>query len=219
MSWTTALVDIRTLLSDGPTDKLCWRKQIIGQLDGVNVYFKTFEFRRISAFVTATGTTVGVFVNNVLAAVTSEDLTSGQFVMTTPPSNGDNLTATYYVQWFTDAELTQFLVSAAEWIGVADNFINISEGLRPAAKEYACAQAYQKLVSRFSANLSETYQLFDAPDQKRFDPIKAWMDVAEKKMKLAFELRDDFYKDRQGMALAPIFGTNRGRVKDVPPHR
>ena len=219
MSWDTAVVDVRTILSDGPTDKLCWRKQVIGQLDGQNTFFKTFEFRRISALVGASGSPIGVFLNNVLATVSAEDLPSGQFTMASAPNNGDVLVASYYTQWFVDAEIIQFLTSASEWIGTVDAYNSIPENLRPAAKEYAAAQAYQKLVARFASNLAETYQLFDAPDQKRFDPIKAYMSVAESKMKLAFELRDDVYKDRQGQALAPLFGSSRGRVRDVPPKR
>lgn len=219
MSWSTALTDIRTELSDGATDKLRWHKQVIGQQDGSNTTFKTFESRRISALVGANGSPIGVFNNNVLVTVSSEDLESGQFVLASAPVDGDLLRATYYIQWFTDAEITQFLQTASEWITSADDWTQIDPGLWPAAKKYAAGEAYQKLVLRFAQNMSETFQLYDVPDQKRFDPVATYSKIAEGMFKLAFELRDDVYKNRKGQALAPIGRTLRGRVRDVPPNR
>lgn len=219
MSWTTALTDVRTLLSDGATDKVRYRKAVLGQVDGVSTVFKTFETRRISALAGANGLPLGVFVNNALVTVTSEDLESGEFYLTTAPLSGAAIRATYYVQWFDDSEVTQFLTTASEWISSADDWTVLDPGLWPAAKQYAAASGYQKLSIRFAANLAEQYQLHDAPDQKRFDPIKTYADMADRLFKLAFELRDDVYKNRKGQALAPVYGTVRGRTKDVPPNR
>ncbi len=219
MSWTTAISDVRIELSDGPTDKLRWRKQIIGQQDGSNLYFKTFESRRVSTLVGGNGSPVGVFVNDVVATVDTEDLESGQFVMHTAPANGDLVRATYYIQWFTDTEITQFLTQAAEFTLGVDDYTMITGGLLTAAKKFTLGCAYQKLVLRFAQNISETFQLFDVPDEKRFDPIATYSKIAESMFKLAFELRDDVYKDRQGRAKAPIARTMRGRVRDVPPNR
>ncbi len=219
MSWTTAVVDVRTILSDGATDKLRWRKKILGQQDGSNLYFKTFEQRRLSTLVGGNGSPIGVFVNDVLATVDAEDLESGQFTMHTAPVQGDLVRASYYVQWFDDSEIQQFLTTASEWISSVDDWTQLPNGLWPAAKTFAAASAYQKLVIKFAANIAETYQLFDAPDGKRFDPIKTYSDIATNLMKLAFELRDDVYKDRQGRAKAPIARTIRGRVRDVAPNR
>ena len=216
-AWTTAVSDVRVLLSDGPTDKLRYRKQIMGQIDGSNTVFKTFEARRISAFVGATKP-IGVYGNNAALTVLSEDLESGEFTLSAAPVEGVSLNATYYIQWFDDTEIAQFLTTASEWIGVGDDYSSITNNLYPAAKHYAAAEAYAKLSMKFAANLAETYQLYDAPDQKRFDPVKAYADMSETFFKLAFELRDDVYKDRQGQAKAPIARTIRGRVRDVPPN-
>lgn len=216
---STAISDVRKILSDGPTDKLRYRKQVIPELlDGSNKVFKTFEMRRVTTLVGAVAP-LGVYVNGTLATVDSEDLPSGEFTLHTAPTDGQHLRATYYVQWFNDDELVQFLTSASEWIGTADDYTQIPTNLRPAAKEYTAAISYQKLVARFAENLAETYQLYDAPDSKRFDPIQAYMKISETKMKLAFQLRDDVYKNRQGRALAPISAVISGRVVDVPPNR
>jgi hypothetical protein len=216
-AWQTAVSDVRILLSDGPTDKLRYRKKLLGEANGTNLVFKTFEARRVSAFVGAVAP-IGVYDNNTLQTVVSEDLESGEFTLSLPPQEGDSINATYYVQWFDDSEIEQFLTTASEWIGMGDDWTSIPNNLWPAAKHYAAASAYQKLAIKFASNLAETFQLFDAPDQKRFDPIKAYQGMAESMFKLAFELRDDVYKDRQGQAKAPIARTMRGRFKDVPPN-
>lgn len=217
--WADPIGDVRKILSDGPTDKLCYRKQVIGQQDGTNLTFKTFEARRVSPFVSATAP-IGVYLDNQTVTVASEDLESGEFTLTSgAPTDGQALRATYYSQWFTDAEITQFLVSAAEFIGQADNYTSIGEDLRPAAKEYAAGTAYQKLSAKFAQNLAETFQLYDAPDQKRFDPVQAYMKISESKIKLAFKLRDDVYAGRKGQSGAPISGVVQGRVRNVAPNR
>jgi hypothetical protein len=217
-AWQTANTDVRTLMSDGPLDKLRWRKKLLGQIDGTNTTFKTFEARRITALVTATAP-LGVYVNNAIVTVSSEDMESGELYLASAPAPGASVHASYYVQWFDDSEIVQFLVSASEWITGIDDYTSIPNNQWPCAKTYAAAAAYQKLSIKFATNLAETYQLYDAPDEKRFDPVKVYSDMATKMFKLAFELRDDTYKNRQGQALAPIFATRRGRVKDVAPNR
>lgn len=220
MTWaqSDAISDVRKILSDGPTDKLRYRKQVLDIQNSSNVTFKTFEMRRITTFVGAVAP-FGVYVNNTLVTVSSDNLATGEFVLAVAPANGDQVQATYYVQWFLDEEITQFLVSSAQWIGVADDYTAIGSDLRPAAKEYAASQAYQKLAAKFAENLAETFQLYDAPDEKRFNPITAYMNISKVKMELAFRLRDDVYKNRKGRALAPISVSIAGRVGNVTPNR
>jgi hypothetical protein len=213
------------MLSDGPTDKLHWRKKVLGEVNSSNLTFKTFEPRRTSPFVSANHNPVGVF--NVPAAtdnvtqvtVSAEDLESGEFTLSVAPASGDNIIATYYNQWFNDAEIQQFLTTATEWIQGSDDWTQLPNQLWPAAKTYAAATGYQKLVSKFATNLAETFQLYDAPDKQRFNPITAYTNQAKVLFALAFELRDDVYKNRQGRALAPSSQVIRGRIKDVPPNR
>lgn len=217
-AWTTAIADVRKIISDGPTDKLCYRKKVIGEVNGANLTFKTFEMRRISDLV-APISPAGVFDDaGVAIPVSSDDATSGQFVVTTAPINGTSVVATYYYQWFTDDELSEFLTDASEWIGNGTDYSTIGEGLRPGAKEFAAHKAYQKLVSKMAVQLAETYQLYDAPDGKRFDPVAAYMKISKDKFDLATKLRDDFYT-RKGQALAPRSVSIPGRVRDVPPNR
>lgn len=218
-TWVDPIGDVRKVLSDGPTDKLRYRKEVMNQLDGTNRTFKTFEARRLSDFSQSPTAPIGVYVNGAAATVTDDDPVSGEFTLQTAPTDGQQLRATYYVQWFLDAEITEFLVQAAEWIGYQDAYLTIPEDLRPAAKEYAASVAYQKLSAKFAENLAESYQLYDAPDKKRFDPVSAYMKISDSKMKRATQLRDDVYKGRKGQSGAPRFQTIAGRARDVAPGR
>lgn len=219
MSWDTAVSDVRKIISDGVTDKIAYRKKVIGIVNGVNLTFKTFEVRRVTDLSAPTGP-AGVFsTDGTSIPVTSDDPESGEFVVTTAPTEGSGIVATYYFKWFNDDELTEFLTDAAEWIGFGSDYTAITEDLRPAAKEFAAHKAYQKLVSKMAVNLAETYQLYDAPDQKRFDPVAQYMKISKAKYDLALQLRDDVYDGRKGQAKAPLFSTIRGRVRDVPPNR
>lgn len=218
MTWADPVGDLRKLLSDGPTDKLRYRKKVLNPQNGVNVTFKTFEFRRITDFTTATAP-AGVYVDDVLAVVSADDPSgTGEFTLATPPTDGQVVRATYNIQWFTDDELIEFLTTAAQWIGVSDDYTEIPSGLQPAAKEFAAHQAYQKLVLRWSENMSDVYQLFDAPDERKFDPIKTYMDISKAKFDLATKMRDDAYT-RKGQALAPRSGIVPGYVQQVAPNR
>jgi len=99
MAWTNlpgAITEIRQLMNDGPTDKLRYRQRLIGVQNGLNAYFKTFEFRRVTSFVGAT-TPVGVYLNYVPTTVISDDLPSGEFQLATIPTDADDLRATFYI--------------------------------------------------------------------------------------------------------------------------
>ena len=98
-------------------------------------------------------------------------------------------------------------------------FRSIPTDLQPAAKEYGAHQAFQKLVLRWSENMAEVYQLFDAPDERRFDPVQTYMNISKVKYDLALALRDDVYKNRKGRALAPRTGIVPGTVTQVAPNR
>lgn len=217
MSWTNAVTDLRTLLSDGPTDKLRALKSVFGVQDGTNVSFKTFEFRRVTDF-SASGTAapLGIYLNNSLlpaSAIASDDLLSGFFTLQAAPSDADNLVASYYIQWFLDPELEGFMQRSSMWLGYDDQYINIPSGLKTAALKYAEHEAYQKLSLRYAENIVETYRLQDAPDDKRMSVVSAYQQAASQKLKEAYQARDDYYK-RKGKPLAPIFDTASGNIKN-----
>ena len=217
MSWATSRLDLRRLLSDGEKDKLRHRKRVFGNIDGTNATFKTFEFRRLTDFTSATSPE-GVYVNSVAVPVTSDDQSNtGEFVLTTAPVDGDVVDATYFIQWFLDEEIDGFLQDAANWIGntIADD---IPPGLRPAALHYGAQEAYQKLALRWAEYISEVYRLEDAPRDSSFKMVEQYEKSAQDMHKKSFDLRDDYYK-RSGRSLQPLFGIVQGAVVDPVPKR
>lgn len=219
--WTTASDELRSILSDGPTDKLRYRKYIIGIQDGTNTAFKTLEFRRVSDFKDPLlTTTLGVFKNGVrldpTTDISSDDLGSAEFILAAAPANSDKILCTYYIQWFLDSELNVFLQNSSRWLGFGDDFTQLQSGLQPSALKYATADSYQKLSLRWAEYLSETYRTEDAESEDRMAVVSAYQKAAIDYRKEATMLRDHFYT-RQGQSLAPLFGSNLGRVRDVPP--
>ena len=220
MSWTTALSDLRLKLSDNPNDKLRAFKRVFGQVDGSNKVFKTFEFRRVSDFTSAVAP-LGIYINQVrinAAAIASDDLTTGYFTLVSAPAATDVVEATYYVQFFYDAELDGFMRISANWLGLGDDYSQVPNGLRPACIQYALGDAYQKLAMRFAEHISETYRLEDAPTEDRFRIVDQYKQLAAQSHQEAKDFRDEYYK-RQGQHLSPLYGLSLGRVRDVGPNR
>ena len=219
MSWTTSTEDLRKLLSDGPTDKYFYRKKVFGDINGTNQNFKTFEFRRVTNFVTEpSGTFLGAYVNSVKVTATVDDFATGEFTLTTAPTDGSRVEATYYAQWFLDSELNEFLTTATQWLGKGATVSNVEDGLQPAALKYASGEAYQKLSLRWVQHLSETFRLEDAVDPKNQGIVDPYEKASLAFKKEAETLRDDFYK-RQGQYLAPLNLSIAGRVREIAPKR
>lgn len=222
MGWqktTDALTELRKLLNDNATDKLRALKPVIGKIDGKNVTFKTFEFRRTTDF-TNVEWPFGVFINDGSdpQKVTEDDEATGFFQIESAPNPGDILTATYYVQFFTDDDLTTCLVNAGRWIQNSDTFVNIAPGLQPTALKYAAGEAYEKLSEKFQEHMSATFRTEDAPDDEKVATVNSYYTKAEKFKDMARKEQLEYYQ-RQGTAEQPLFGTSLGRVRDVPPRR
>ena len=217
MSWTSAIADIRNQLADNPTNKHRYRKRCVGQVDGTNTTFKTFEIRRVNDFTTATAP-IGVYVNGVHSAVTADFTEVGEFVLSAAPADGSVVEATYYVQWFIDSELDGFVTQASEWLGLGSSYVNIPDGLRPAAKFYACKQACEFMALRWAEQLSDTYLFQDAPRTDQRSPVDDFRKLAETYYKQAQDARKGFYS-RQDQNEAPLFSSISGAVFDVTPKR
>lgn len=225
MGWAdtaTAILALRNLIHDGPTDKRAVNKKVLGVQDGVNTIFTTFEGRRVGDF-QHPGFPLGVYVNGAVVPgnkVTADDPLSGVFQLDTSvlPGNRQPLTATYYYQWFLDTELGQFLTDASKWLGLGPTYINVPDGLVPACLRFAAQEAYEKAAMRYSTRMSEVFQLEDAPKEEILKSIEAFKEMAKDFMSKAETMRDDFY-ERQGQAKAPNFGFALGGVVDPVPRR
>lgn len=217
MTWSGAVTELRQLLSDGDTDKLRYRKRVIGYINGTNRVFKTFEFRRITNLITASAP-LGVYVDGTAATVVADHSDVGEFELTTAPTDGSVVEASYYIQWFLDTELNTFLIRASEWLLFGENYSNLPDGLKPAAKFYAAKLACEKLALRWAEALSETYMLEDAPRSQDKLPINQYAALAKQYMAQAENARDSYYT-RSGQSLAPLFGSIAGTIPDVVPKK
>lgn len=215
MTWLTAVADIRTLLSDGATDRYRYRTKCFGEVNGTNKLFKTFEFRRITNFTTASAP-LGVYVNGVAVTATADYIDQGEFSLTAAPADGTVVEASFYVQWFTDAELSTFLRVATEWLGLGIDSTLVPSGLQPAAMQYAAGQSYVKMAMRWRERLSQMYRVEDMPDEKQSAVVADFMKMADSFETKARELRNDYYT-RQGQNLQPLFATMRGCVRSAQP--
>lgn len=221
MSWSTAVSDLRVSLSDGPQDKVRYRKTLLGKIDGVNKFFRTLEFRRITDFKTGTTPMMGIWLDGILQATTAianDFPDSGDVELTAAPANGVSVEASYYIQWFTDSELAQFLRMAANMMVIGDDYSNIQLGLRPAAMAYAKGDAYEKLSLRWAEKLSETFVLEESPDKDKFTPVESYAKQAKDLKAAAYKMRDDFYA-RAGQGNSPASASISGRVRDIAPKR
>ena len=220
MTWNTAVNDLRTLLSDGSTDKYNSRKRCLGELNGTNLLFRTFEFRRITSFLSAT-LPLGVYLNGVIvpaSGLAADYPDTGEFTFITgqAPVDGDVVEASYYIQWFLDSELTEFLNTASNWLQSTTDFTITPNGLWPSALKYAAAEAYLKMAMRWRIFLSEMYRVEDEPKKPGTGPADNYVKMSEAFREEALKSRDEYYK-RQGRSLQPLFGSVLGNVPRMPP--
>ena len=220
MAWTTSKEELRDVLNDGDNDKLCHRKRVIGQINGTNINFKTFEARRVTNFFTGSAYPFGVFKNDSSTpeAIVADSTETGDFQLVTPPTEGSILEASYYHRYFLDDELTSFISAAIRWLGSTTNPDSVVAGLQPAVLKYAAGEAYERLGQKYIEHMSATYRTEDAPDEKQGTLGQAFLDMSLKFREQALKLRDEFYT-RQGQALQPLFENIAGNVRDVPPRR
>jgi hypothetical protein len=215
-------VALRQAISDGPEDKYCDQKKCFGKTNGSNLQFKTFEFRRVTNFTTATWP-LGVFINGVLqpaSIVNEDDVDSGNFLLQSidAPADGTVVEASYYYQWFTDSELDQFLQNASNWLQFGSTYANVPDGLNMALLNFASKEAYLKAAMKYSVRQAATYKLEDAPSEDILKSIQAFQQMAKDFAATAETMRNDYYT-RSGAALAPNFGFATGNVRDPVPRR
>lgn len=221
MTWASPVNDLRVILSDGDTDKYYYRKKCFGEVNGTNKRFKTFEFRRKTNF-TGAAYPLGVWVDGALLAtsgVSSDNPESGDFQLVSSPDNV-LVEASYYVQWFLDTELTEFLRLACNWLALGDDYTQLQEGLRPCSLDYAASLAYKKIASRWAIHMTDMYLLNDNPsaNEKSLNLSKMFEEKSKQHYENAFKARNDFYT-RSGQSLQPLFGNNYGSVTNPQPER
>ncbi len=224
-AWTTAISDLRSLLSDNADDRYFYRKKVFGNVDGSNQSFKTFEFRRVTNFTdeVLSASPLGVYINGVrldTAKVTVDNAATGEFFIAEDsiPTAGQVVEATYYTQQFKDSELSEFLVQINNSLQFGPDFTQLDPMLREAALHLAAGDALRKLGVRWTMRASDTFLLEEAPKKEALGTAESYFKMAELFSNRGTKLRDDRY-GRAGQSLAPNFVNNFGRVSNVTPRR
>jgi hypothetical protein len=203
-------------------DKRVVNKKVLGVVDGVNITFMTFEYRRVQNFTTAVFP-YGLFINGVQVptanVVNDDNEDTGVFQLTTTiPGARDTFTATYNYQWFQDSDLDGFLQTASNWLGLTSNYIAIPDGLNPAAIDFAAREAYRSAASKYMTRLSNVFQLEDAPSEEVIKAADSWKEMAQDFLDSAQTMRASYYS-RQDQFESPLFALGTGRVRDPVPRR
>lgn len=214
MSWN-AVQELRDLLSDNERDKFRYRQMVFPNPNGINKQFKTFEFRRLTAFTQDHGGFLGIYLNGLAvpaSEISYDNQETGEFSFVTAPNDGDEIKASFFVQWFRDEELNTFLINAIRWLGLGDALVEITPGLKPAALKYAASEAYQKIAVRWSEWLSATYRVEDMKDPGQEPVVSSYQTMAKAFRDDAENSRNNFYQ-RQGQPLSPLWTTLPGNIK------
>lgn len=148
-SWTlsSATLSLRRRLSDAADDKYVHQMEVDPEPDGVQTTFAVPESRLVPD-------TLEVTLDGVPVTPDSVDLVAGRFSLSAPDSN-QKLRASYYFQWFTDADLEDFLGQATQLLGydgVEDEALPV--GLRPAILGFGSYYAYMKKAAEAADSVS-----------------------------------------------------------------
>lgn len=220
MSYDSAVLELRQMLSDTAFNKKASKKKLIGDINADNTQFITYDKRLLED-------TVEVFVNDLAVDFTVDDPISGKITLGTAPDLNTSVSASYYWTWWLDTEIINFLNKGAEtvsqWTSAVpdDAYLQILPGLKTPALMVACSLATRALIQyMINRRHSEEFLLEqDGNDDTKFSQtIAAMQTIATQYWKDGMTARDDFYK-RQGKRNAPAFGVKLGIKRNYGPTR
>lgn len=172
MAWVLAdaVASLRRRLSDGVTDKFVHQMDVDPTPNGLHRVFAVPHSLLVPD-------TLTVFLEGEpLESLIDLDEVAGTFEIE-PPDEGQKLFASYYYQWFTDAELEEFLQQAAQLLnftGVVDDSLPV--GLRTAVQSFAAYYAYMKKAANSAPAMVASSSGFTS-DTSKEHPY--WMDMAK----------------------------------------
>lgn len=220
----TAILALRRLLHDGPTDRLVKSKKVVGPVDGSNRTFFTIEDRLVTPAagspLPAPGLTVTVdYVAVAQGDITLDSAVLGQFTLATAPEATAGIRAEYFYQYFLDAELDEALQLAAGELIETDTYLLIQDGLKLAALTFGAHFAFQKQSVRWVERLSQKFLLEEEPlSAEVLGRANLFQTLADRFLKNGMTIRDSFYT-RHGRRAAPAFSRYAPRIGPIGPVR
>lgn len=220
MSYANAITEFRQVMADTDLHKHSFQKKVLGRKDGDNTKFITFDKRVIED-------TFTVQVDGVDVTFTMDDPVKGTFTVNEAPASNQELTASYYWQWWLDEEIKNFLNKGAESTGqftdtIPDNsYLKIQAGLRSAAMLYGAYWATMSLIKYLEMRRHSSEYVIeedgnrDANDAAMIDAMRR---EAADYITRADTARDDFWK-RLGQRAKPSFGVKTVATRGYGPQR
>lgn len=232
-SLSDLITTLRTLGKDLPTSKVIRNpsEQLGGAdmpefpVDGINT---TFQLKSIPLsdyfgaplyiWITIIGTGGVVRTQQGFSVV---DPINGIINFTTAPNPGNatqtaGVYASYNYQWFTDAEIAQFLYQAAQstLAGTTDP-TTIVNGLQPAMIQYALYEFWKSVASKWAEKYAATGG--DTSEQAQ-TPAQTYLKLAQDAYAKAVNLQTLYYQ-RQGQRNAPASATISHNWDPISPIR
>ena len=151
---SAAISSLRSLLGDNTTDKFEFKVDVFPTPDGITRRFFGGQTRLVEH-------SLQVYINRQLAVtgvatsgVVEIDYEKGSFDLGTAPSGHMNVQASFYYQWFRDAELLTFLTTAANMNGYEFIYTDFPIGVRGALLDFAAYYAYMKKAAEYADHLT-----------------------------------------------------------------
>lgn len=215
----TAASDLRTYLNDNPTDRPIKQKIAIGEVDGYNINYFTFDDRLVAG-------TLGVTIDFIAAAlatpprtVTLLDPVMGHFTLDPAPAPSQVVRCNYYFQLFLDADITEALNRAMGQVFDTADITTIPIGLGQVVLNFGGYFAFTKASIRWAERKSKQFIVEEEPVvQETLNRANHYKDLAKKYMDEARILRDDYYR-RQSRSLAPAAAMFKPRISRIGPVR
>lgn len=180
---TSAIASLRSLLGDGPADKFEFKAPVYPTPDSVTTRFFVGQTRLVAG-------SLEVYHNGMQvdpSGVTDIDTAKGSFTRVPAPSG--EVLASFYYQWFTDAELVEFLNEATTMLSLSETVSgDFAIGLRPTLMQFACYNAYMRKAAEFAEAVEASAAGYTfkrdqtGPNWKEL--AKAAMENAKEKLKL-----------------------------------
>lgn len=220
MSYDSAITELRQLLSDTSTHKKSTKKKLIGDVNGDNKVFHTYDKRILED-------TLELYVNDLVVNGDVDDAAQGKLTLNVAPDKNSKVTASYYWQWWSDDELKTFLNKGAELVSQVDNvapenaYLQVAGGLKTSALYFSASYALDSLIN-FLINRRHSQEFLieeDGNDDNKFSAtIGAMRDQSKEFWNKAKWARDDYYQ-RQGQRNIPSFGVKTVSSRRYGPYR
>ena len=219
-TYDSAITELRQMLFDGTSNKSAHKKTLIGDIDGSNKSFITYDKRIIKA-------SFKCYVDDTLTTATVDNEVTGEVTLSQPPAKNTKVVASYFWRFWLDPELKNFLNKGAESCSAFDAdtpdeaSLQIPPGLKKAALYFAAESALSAQINYLvNRRHSEEFNIEqDGNDESAFsETISAMRKNADSYWEKAVFHRDDFYK-KAGRRNKPAFGFKAGQVKRYGPTR